>query len=173
MTIKKDLENRVRGWLPKESNMPSRPITASPENKPSRKNQLPKGEVPRMVMWTVMIFCNMSLSVNYFLRGDAWGALFLWLSSMLGVSLALDIAVLRGKEFNPKFVAALVIAIINLGGALAVLYIFSAPTSFLLRALSLGMLVVAQMPLLFAVAAYVWGRKDRSKRLMGWYSGRR
>jgi hypothetical protein len=173
MTIKKDIENRVRGWLPKEPNMPSRPITASPENKPIPKNKIPKGEVPRMVMWTVMIFCNMSLSVNYFLRGDAWGALFLWLSSMLGVSLALDIAVLRGKDFNPQFVAALIIAIVNLGGAFATFYIFSEPTSFLLRALSLGMLVVAQMPLLFAVIAYVWGRKELSKKLMGWYSGRR
>jgi hypothetical protein len=87
--------------------------------------------------------------------------------------LALDVAVWRGKEFNPKLVAALVIAIINVGGAFATLYVFSAPISFLIRVLSLGMLVVAQIPLLIAAIAYVWGRKDLSKKLMNGYSGRR
>jgi hypothetical protein len=138
-----------------------------------RRNKIPKGEAPRMIMGTVLVFGNMSLSVSYFLHGDALGALFLWFSSMLGASLALNAAVLRGKEFNPKLVVALTIAIVNFGSAFATLYIFSVPASFLLRAFSLGMLVVAQIPLLFAVIAYVWGKKELSKKLMGWFITRR
>ncbi len=177
LSIAQKQKNRLKivdlGWVPKEPHIPNPSVTASPENKPISKNKIPKGEVPKIFMWSVMIFCNTSLSVNSFLKGDATGAFFLWLSSILGIYLALDVAVWRGKEFNPKLVAALVIAIINLGGAFATLYVFSAPTSFLIRVLSLGMLVVAQIPLLIAAIAYVWGRKDLSKKLMNGYSGRR
>lgn len=37
MNPKKYLENRIRGWLPKEPNLPSFPTTISRKNEQSRK----------------------------------------------------------------------------------------------------------------------------------------
>ena len=40
MTLKNNLANRVRGWIPKEPNLPSHPIATNPENKPGHKIKL-------------------------------------------------------------------------------------------------------------------------------------
>ncbi|MCW4005306.1 MAG: ABC transporter permease [Candidatus Bathyarchaeota archaeon] len=173
MALKKGIENRVRGWIPKEPNMPSRPATISPENKPNHRNRLPKGEVRRMLVWTVMVFGFVFASIGYLHGGNALGALFLWFACVVGVSLVLDASVQFGKEFNPKLVMGILLMVINLGGALAGLYVFSLPSNFFARAFSVVMMAVAQVPMLIAVIAYVWGKKELSKKLLDWYSGRR
>jgi len=173
MTLKKDIENRVRGWIPKEPNMPSRPVTISLENKPNHRNRLPKGEVRRMLVWTTMVLGFVFASIGYLHGGNALGALFLWFACVVGVSLVLDASVQFGKEFNPKLVMAILLAVINLGGALAGLYVFSVPSGFFTRAFSAVMMTVAQVPMLIAVIAYVWGKKELSKKLLNWLAMQR
>jgi hypothetical protein len=173
MNLKKNVENRIRGWIPKEPNMPSRPVTISPENKPNQRNRLPKGEVRRMLVWTAMVFGFVFASIGYLHGGNALGALFLWFACVVGVSLVLDASVQFGKEFNPKLVMAILLVVINLGGALAGLYVFSLPSSFFARAFSAVMMAVAQVPMLIAMIAYVWGKKEFSKKLLGWLTMQR
>jgi phosphatidylserine synthase len=165
MNLKKYLDNRIRGWLPKEPNLPSFPTTTSRKNEHRHKIKLPIGTV-------LLLSLFMLMSVAQFFEGNATGALFLWFSCILGLSLALDILVSRGKELNEKFVAGLLLTVISLGGILANLYIFSMPTSFFTRVFSLSVLALVHVPLLFAVIAYVWGKKELSKKLIGWFSSR-
>jgi len=166
MNPKKYLENRIRGWLPKEPKMSSYPTTASRKNEHSNKIKLPTGRAVIFSLFLIMSFGNFS-------EGNAaGGALFLWFSCILGFSLALDILVARGKELNEKFVAGSLLAVVSLGGILANLYIFSMPTTFFVRFFSLLVLVLVNVPLLFAVIAYVWGKKELSKKLIGWFSSR-
>jgi hypothetical protein len=112
------------------------------------------------------------MSIAQFLEGNATGALFLWFSCIIGLSLALDILVLRGRELNEKFVAGSLLVVTSLGGILANLYIFSMPTSFFTRVFSLSVLALFHVPLLIALIAYVWGKKELSKKLIGWFSSR-
>lgn len=166
MNPKEYLENRIRGWLPKEPNIPSFSKAASCKNEHRQKGKLPIG---------IMLFfsSNVIMSVAEFLEGNAAGALFLWISCILGLSLALDILVARGKEFNEKFVAGSLLAVISLGGFLANLYVFSMPTSFFTRIFSLSLLAAVNVPLLVAVITYVWGKKELSKKFIDWFSSRR
>jgi peptidoglycan/LPS O-acetylase OafA/YrhL len=166
MNPKKYLENRIRGWLPKEPNISSYPAAASRKNEHSHKIKLPIGRVLLFSLFLIM-------SASYFSEGNAAGAVWLWFSCILGLSLALDILVSRGKEFNEKFVAGSLLAFISLGGILANVYIFSVPTTFFTRFLSLLVLVLVHVPLLFAVIAYVHGKKELSKKLIGWFSSGR
>jgi peptidoglycan/LPS O-acetylase OafA/YrhL len=165
METLKSLRKRIRGWLPKEPSLPSFPKSTSRKNEHSRKIKLPIGTV-------LLLSLFMLMSVAQFFEGNATGALFLWFSCILGLYLALDILVSRGKELNEKFVAGLWLAVTILGGTLANLYIFSVPTSFFTRVFSLSVFVIVHVPLLVAVIAYVWGKKDLSKKLIGWFSSR-
>jgi len=110
------------------------------------------------------------MSIAEFFEGNATGALFLWLSCIIGLSLALDILTSRGKELNEKLMAGSLLVVISLGGILANLYIFSMPTSFFTRIFSLSVLILVHVPLLVALAAYVWGKKELSRKLIGWFS---
>jgi peptidoglycan/LPS O-acetylase OafA/YrhL len=165
MNPKKYLENRIRGWLPKEPNISSYPATASRKNDHSHKLKLPIGIV-------VIFSLFMLMSVGYFSEGNAIGALFLWSSCVLGLSLMLDVLVSRSKELNETLAAGSLLAVISLGGILANVYIFSVPTTFFTRFFSLLVLVLVHVPLLFAVIAYVHGKKELSKKLIGWFSSR-
>jgi hypothetical protein len=166
LNLKKRLENRIRGWLPKEPSLSSQLTVASRENLQSRKIKLPIG---------MMLFFsfNVVMCIAEFLGGNAAGALFLWLSCILGFYLAMDVLVARGKEFNEKSVVGSLLAVISLGGILANVYIFSVPTSLFTRVFSLLLLILIHVPLLFAVIAYAHGKKELFKRLMGWFSSRR
>jgi uncharacterized membrane protein YesL len=161
MKHKISIEQRIRGWFPTDPN-----LSSFPAKNIVIKTKLPKGG---------LLFCSlfMLISISYFLEGNATGAPFLWISCILGVSLALDILVSRGKELNMKLVMGLILTVISLGGVLVNLYVFSVPSSFLTRALSLLTLALVHVPLLFAVIAYVWGKKELSKKLIGWFSLRR
>jgi hypothetical protein len=159
------LEKRIRGWLPKEPNLPSFPTATSRKNEQSSKIKLPIGRILFLSLFIVM-------SIAQFLEGNATGALFLWLSCILGLSLALDILVLRGRELNEKFVAGSLLMAISLGGTLANLYIFSMSTSFFTRVFSLSVLALLHVPLLIALIAYVRGKQELSRKLIGWFSSR-
>ena len=163
MSIKKCLENRIRGWFPTDPNLSSSPALGATK---INKSKLPKGGI---------LLCSlfMFISVSYFLEGNATGAPFLWFSCILGVSLALNILVSQGKELNVKLVMGITLTVISLGGVLVNLYVFSVPSSFLTRTLSFLTLALVHVPLLFAVIAYVWGKKELSKKLIGWASLRR
>jgi hypothetical protein len=59
----------------------------------------------------------------------------------------------------------LCLAVVDLGGILANLYIFSVPTSSFTRVFSLSVLALANVPLLIAVLAYAWGKKEQARKL--------
>jgi len=162
---KKQLEEQNRGWLPKEPNLSSFPTATSRKNEQSHKIKLPIGRMTFLSLFIVM-------SVAQFFDGNAMGALYLWFSCIIGLSLALDILVLRGREMNEKFVAGSLLALISLGGTLSNLYVFSMPTTFFAKVFSLSVLILVHVPLLFAVIAYVHGKKELSRKLIGWFSSR-
>jgi hypothetical protein len=161
MGLKQRSEKFFRGWLPTEPRLQSHSF-ADPQIKVRQKIQLPKGRILITIGWTALALINL-------LRGDVMGVLFLWFVTVFGVSLVLDISVLNDKQIKPKRAAALSFAAISLGGAFATVYIFSVSASFFVRALSLGLLMVVHVPLLVAVIAYVWGKKDLSKKLVNWF----
>ena len=118
---------------------------------------------------TLMLFLFITTSIAGFSEGNAMGVLFLWLSCVLGLSLTLDILTSHNKQLSLKLMGATCIAVISLGGILANLYIFSMPTSFFTRFFSLLVLILVNLPMFFAVIAYVWGKKELSRKLIGWF----
>jgi peptidoglycan/LPS O-acetylase OafA/YrhL len=115
-----------------------------------------------MVLFLSLFVIN---SIVAFFEGNAMAALWLWLSCVIGLFLALDILVARGKELNEKMVASLCLAVMNLGGALVNLYVFSMPASSFTRIFSLSTLALVNVPLLIALLAYVWGKKEQARKL--------
>lgn len=99
-------------------------------------------------------------------EGDATGILFLWFSCIIGLSLALDVLTSRGKELNEKLVASSWLVVTSLGGILTNAYIFSVPASLGARIFSLSVLILVHVPILFALIAYLKGKKELSKRLI-------
>ncbi len=165
MSTLKALQNRVRGWFPQEPNLLSLPTKETKISPPTR-TKLPKGGLLLFSLFTI-------LSVSYFVEGNILGAPFLWLSSILGVSCAFDILVAQDKELNTKLTMAILLSAISAGGILVNLYVFSVPSSVLIRAFSLVALALVHVPFLFAVVAYVLGKKELSKKAIGWFSTRR
>jgi hypothetical protein len=165
MNMRRVLQNRIRGWLPKEPYLPSYSI-ANPESKPRQKTQLPKGRILITGSWAV-------LSVINLLAGNPSGVLYLWCTAIWGVSLALDSSVLCGRESHPKGASALLLAVICLGSILTTVYVFSVPSGFLLRAVVLGMLAVVHVTLLAAVVAAGLGKKALARKLFCWFTLRR
>jgi peptidoglycan/LPS O-acetylase OafA/YrhL len=163
MNLKKYLEKRIHGWLPKEPNLSSFPTATSRKNEHSHKIKLPIGTVLLLSLFMLMFIAQ-------FFEGNATGALFLWFSCILGLSLALDILMARGKELNEKFVAGLWLLVTSLGGIVANLYIFSMTKSFFTRIFSLSVLALLHVPFLIALIAYVRGKKELSKKLINWFS---
>ncbi len=163
MNVKKSLGNRIRGWLPKEANLAS-----FPAQNPKKTNALTKTKLPKsaMLMFSVFTF----FSVGYLLEGNAMGALFLWFTCILGVSGALDFSVSQGRELDERLVMGVLLSVISLGGILTNLYVFSVPSYFIVKTISVVVLVLVHVPLLFALAAYAWGKKDLAKKLTGWFS---
>jgi peptidoglycan/LPS O-acetylase OafA/YrhL len=155
---KKYLENRIRGWLPKEPSLPRLQRATNHNHVQSRRIKLPLGMV-------LFLFLFIVSSIVAFLEGNAMTALWLWFSCVIGLFLTLDVLVSLGKELNEKMVASLCLALTNLGGILANLYIFSMPTSFFARIFSLSVLALINVPLLIALLAYVWGKKEQAKKL--------
>jgi drug/metabolite transporter (DMT)-like permease len=173
MNLKNLLQNRLRGWLPKEPNLPSHPTATTPQTKLSHKINLPKSEVPKMLVWSLMVFGLVMGSVGYFRGGNAFGAFLLWSACVIGVSLARNVSVLQGKEWSPKLAMAVLLVVVSLGGVLVNVYVFSVPSSLFVKAFSLLMMLVVNVPLLLGVWAYVWGKKELSKKLLDWFSMRR
>jgi hypothetical protein len=165
MNAAKTLQNRIRGWLPNKPNL-SFPTTTKPQKTGNHKTKLPIGGILTFCFFTVM-------SVGYLVEGNAMGLLFVWFACIIGVGFALDILVSHGREFNPKLVMGVLFGVISLGGVLVNLIVFSLPSSGIVRVLSLTMLAVFHVPLLIAVVAYVWGKKDLSKKLINWFAFRR
>jgi peptidoglycan/LPS O-acetylase OafA/YrhL len=158
MNMKKQLEAIVRGWLPKEPNIPNLHRTTNHNHVQSRKIKFPIG----MGLFLSLFIIS---SIAAFFEGSAMAALWLWLSCMIGLFLALDVLVSRGKELNEKLVASLVLAVTNLGGIMANLYVFSMPTNSFIRIFSLSVLALVNVPLMIALLAYIWGKKELSRKL--------
>jgi len=113
-----------------------------------------------------LLFFSISTFVIRSFEGDAVGILFLWLSCILGLSLALDILTWRGRELNEKLVVSSWLVVTSLGGILINVCIFSMPTSFVARILSLSVLILVHVPILFALVAYLVGKRKLSKKLV-------
>jgi len=159
MNLKKYMENRIRGWLPKEPNLPSLHRATNRNHVQSRKIKFPIGMILFLSLFII-------ISATQFFEGNATGAIFLWFSCVLGLSLTLGILTSYNKELNVKLMAAAMLAVVSLGGIIANLYIFSMPTSFLVRAFSLSALIAVHVPLVIALMAYAFGRKQLSRKLI-------
>ncbi len=109
------------------------------------------------------------ITVLQFLEGNVMAALFLWFACIVGVSSALDLIGSAGKAFNEKLAATLMFAVVSLGGVLVNLYIFYATSNFALRVFSLTLLCLVSVPMMLAGIAYVWGKREQSKKLFRWY----
>jgi len=113
-----------------------------------------------------LLFFSVSTFVIRSFKGDIIGILFLWLSCILGLSLALDILTWRGRELNEKLVVSSWLVVTSLGGILTNVHIFSMPTSFGARILSFSVLILVHVPIAFALIAYLVGNKKLSKKLI-------
>lgn len=164
MTLKKDLENRVRGWIPKEHDLPRFHIAIAPTKKIKSNYKL---KFPFVGALMLIFFALMAFS--YLLAGNAVGAVFIWFSCILGFSVGSDIMVQRCKELNEQFMMGLLLGVVTLGGLIVNLYVFSTPTSTITRGLALFMLIVGNIPLLTAITAHALGKKELSKKLLGWF----
>ena len=118
------------------------------------------------VALVVLLFFLIFTFIGQSFEGNAIGILFLWLSCVIGLSLAFDVLTWQGKELNMKLVAGSWLTVISLGGALTNAYILSVPASLGARVFSLSVLILVHVPLLFALIAYFMGKKEYSERLV-------
>jgi len=114
----------------------------------------------------VLLFLFVSVFIIGSLEGDAIGIFFLWISCILGLSLSLDILTWRGRELNMKLVVSSRLVVTIVGGILTNVYVFSVPASLVARTFSFSVLILAHVPLLVALIAYVKGKREFSKRLI-------
>lgn len=160
INLKEHLEKCIRGWLPKEPDLP-RLQRAANKSERNLKSEFPTRMPVMLSVFTV-------ITILQFFEGSAMATLFLWFVCILGLSLTLDTLVSRGKELNEKLAATLMVAVITLGGVLANLHVFSETTSFATRAFSLSVLALVHAPLLFA-GLLTFGVKRSSQR--SWSAG--
>ncbi len=119
------------------------------------------------------LFVSISTFISRSFEGDAIGIFFLWLSCIFGLYLSLEILTWRGRQLNMKLVASSWLIVTSAGGILTNVYIFSVPASFVARILSLLMLILVHVPILFALIAYLVGKRRLSKKLVNFgYLGR-
>jgi len=107
-----------------------------------------------------------SLTVIKFVEGDALWAFSAWLSSIIALSMVLDLLVSAGRELNEKLAVSLMLVVIVAGGILANAYIFSMPTTMFIRILSLSALILSLAPILMALIVYSIGKRKLSKRIV-------
>lgn len=119
---------------------------------------------PAYRVWLLLLFIS-SFVVRSF-EGDAIEALFVWWSSIILVSLVFDTLTSLGKELNEKLAISLMLVVTSVGGILANLYIFSTPASVGARIFSVSTLILVHVPLLFAVTAYLLGKRKLSKKFI-------
>ena len=114
----------------------------------------------------LFLFLFISTFVVRSFEGDAIGVLFAWWSSIIGLSLVLDVLVSSGKELNEKLAASSMLVVTSVGGILANVYIFSMPTSVGARILSVSALILVHVPILFAIIAYLLGKRKLSTKFI-------
>jgi len=163
MNLKKNMENRSKGGIPKEPNLPRLHTTiTNKEGQSNYKSRFPFVGVLVFIFFTMMAF-------GYLWDGNARGVVFLWFSCILGFSVGSYFMVQRGKKLNEKVMIGVLLVVETLGGLLVTLYVFSMPASAITRGLALVMLVVGNIPLFTAIIAQALGRKELSERLLGWF----
>jgi len=110
-----------------------------------------------------------ALTVIKVMEGDAFWAFSAWISSIVMLSIVLDILVSAGRELNERLVVSLMLIVIIAGGILANTYIFSMPTTLGTRILSLSAFMVSLAPILMALIVYSIGKRELSKRIIKAY----
>jgi hypothetical protein len=165
MSEKQSLESRIRGWLPKETNSIKLHKTKQTNHLESLKNKSTVG-------MTLLLCTSVMISATQFLEGAAIFVLFIWFSIVVAFSLALDILTLRGKELNMKLLLVSWLSVLSLGGVLANVYVFSVAASFPTRVFSISILAIIHAPLLIAVFAFLHGRRELSRKLMGGFASK-
>jgi len=125
---------------------------------------------PAYRVWLLLLFISMFVVDS--LEHRTLGSLFVWASSIIGLSLVLDILTSWGKELNEKLAITSMLFVTVGGGILANVYVFSMPSSVAARIFSLTVFVLITTPVLFALVAYLRGKKELSKKLIniGFYS---
>jgi len=114
--------------------------------------------------WLMLLFISMFVVDS--LEGHTLWVLFAWASSIIGLSLVFDILVSWGKELNQKLVIAPILIVTVVGGILANVYIFSMPSNVVLKIFSLSLFALVNVPVLFALIAYLKGKTELSKKLL-------
>ena len=107
-----------------------------------------------------------ALTVINVMEGDALWVFFAWISSIVVLSMVLDILVSAGRKLNEKLAVSLMLVVIVAGGILANIYIFSMPTTAGIRILSLSALLLSLTPILMALIVYSIGKRKLSKRII-------
>ncbi len=163
MTIKKSLENRIRGWLPTE-------FKSLQVEKKKHRNifHLDRANIGIVIALAVSIFS----AISQFLGGNAISVLFLWFASVVGFSLVLNILTTRDTRLSMKLLLGAWFLVLSLGGALVNIYIFTVPASLLVRTFSAVVLIAVHVPYIVALTAYFVGKKELSGKLMGWFSSK-
>jgi len=98
--------------------------------------------------WLVLSFISMFVVDSF--EGHGLGALFVWASSIIAVSVILDILTYRGKELNDKLAATSVLTVIVVGGILTNAYMLLTPISPVARIFTLAVFILLVAPFLFA-----------------------
>lgn len=114
--------------------------------------------------WLLLLFISMFVVDS--LEHRALGALFVWASSIIGLSLVFDILTFWGKELNEKLAITSMLIVTVIGGISANVYIFSTPSNVAVRIFSLAVFILVITPILFALVAYLKGKKELSKKLI-------
>jgi len=125
---------------------------------------------PAYRVWLLLLFIGMFVVDS--LEHRTLETLFVWASSIIGVSLVFDILASWGKELNEKLAITLMLIVAVVGGILANMYMFSTLSNVAVRTFSLTVFVLVTTPVLFALVAYLKGKKELSKKLIniGFYS---
>jgi len=126
-----------------------------------------KKRVRYLTVHPILALGFISLTFIKFIEGDAFWAFSAWISSIVTLSIVLDLLVSAGRELNEKLAVSLMLIVVVAGGILANAYIFSMPTTMGTRILSFSALILSLAPILLASIVYSIGKRKLSKRIIG------
>jgi len=121
---------------------------------------------PVYVVSLLLLFLSITTFFVMSSEGNAIAALFLWFACAFALSSALDILTRRDRQLNEKLAISSMLFVLSGGSILTNLYIFSARASLVARIFSASMLILVHAPIVFALIAYLVGKKKLSKKLV-------
>ena len=163
MTIKKSLDNRIRGWLPTE-------FKALQAQKKKHRTSFRLGRTNVGIVLALAV--SILSAISQFSAGNAIFVLFLWFTCVVGFSLVLNVLASRNTRLSMKLLLGAWFLVLSLGGALVNVYLFTVPAGSLVRTFSAVVFIAVHVPYIVALSAYFVGKKELSGKLMGWFNSR-